>query len=89
MSDYSGKLDAQARERILRRFEAFLDETLAAAEPPQGIAAEILAEAAAEEPAPFRDFYSMWAALTALTQEVRLQGRAFKQLSASLEAAAG
>ena len=27
------------------------------------------------------DLYSMWAALTALTQEVKLQGRSFKQLS--------
>lgn len=89
MSEHAGPLDAEARERILRRFEAWLDETIAAEEPPRGIAAEILAEVAGEDEAPFSDFYSMWAAVTALTQEVRLQGRAFKQLGASLEAAAG
>lgn len=31
------------------------------------------------------DKYAMWSALTALTQEVRLQGRAFKQLSDGLD----
>ena len=30
------------------------------------------------------DRYRMWAALTALTQEVKLQGRSFKQLSDTL-----
>lgn len=77
------------RERIIRRFEAWLDESLASGRAPDGIAAEILAEAGAEEAPPFDDFYSMWAAVTALTQEVRLQGRAFKQMGSSLEAAAG
>ena len=32
------------------------------------------------------DWYTMWAAMTALTQEVKLQGRAFKQLSETLGA---
>jgi molecular chaperone GrpE len=89
MSGELGPLDAAARERILRRFEAWLDETIAGEQPPRGIAAEILAEVGGEEEPPFRDLYSMWAAVTALTQEVRLQGRAFKQASASLEAAVG
>jgi molecular chaperone GrpE len=31
------------------------------------------------------DLYTMWAAVTALTQEVKLQGRAFKQLSETLD----
>jgi len=30
------------------------------------------------------DLYSLWAAMTALTQEVRLQGRTFKQLNETL-----
>ena len=74
------------REEILRRFEAWLDSVLAAEEPPQGIAAELLsalseADAAADGKC---DLYSMWAAVTALTQEVKLQGRTFKQLSETL-----
>jgi hypothetical protein len=32
------------------------------------------------------DWYTMWAAVTALTQEIRLQGRAFKQMGETLAA---
>lgn len=75
------------REEILRRFEVWLDSVLAAEEPPQGLSAELLSSLAAE-PKPISngrcDLYSMWAAVTALTQEVRLQGRSFKQLSECL-----
>ena len=80
---------ADVRARIIERFEEWLDASLSAGREPDGIAAEILAQAGAEEAPPFDDFYSMWAAVTALTQEVRLQGRAFKQIGSSLEAAAG
>lgn len=84
------ELNPELRQRILRRFESWLDESLESGGAPDGIAAEILAEIGAEsEEAPFEDFYSMWAAITALTQEVRLQGRAFKQLGSSIENAAG
>ena len=75
------------REEILRRFEAWLDGVLAAEEPPQGIAAELLASLSAETAAHPEDLcslYSMWAAVTSLTQEVKLQGRSFKQLSETL-----
>jgi molecular chaperone GrpE len=82
-------LTADVRARILERFEEWLDASLSAGREPDGIAAEILAQAGAAEAPPFDDFYSMWAAVTALTQEVRLQGRAFKQIGSSLEAAAG
>ena len=82
-------LTADVRARILERFEEWLDASLSAGREPDGIAAEILAQAGSEEAPPFDDFYSMWAAVTALTQEVRLQGRAFKQIGSSLEAAAG
>ncbi len=75
------------REEILHRFEAWLDGVLAAEEPPQGIAAELLASLTVES-GPGRDrqcdLYSVWAAVTALTQEVKLQGRSFKQLSETL-----
>lgn len=67
------------REAILRRFERWLDEALASEAPPAGIPEEILAE---EMPAfAGADLYTMQAALTALTQEIKLQGRSFKQLS--------
>jgi len=75
------------RGEILHRFEVWLDSVLADEEPPQGLSAELLSSLGAE-PKPISngrcDFYSMWAAVTALTQEVRLQGRSFKQLSESL-----
>ncbi len=75
------------REEILRCFEAWLDGVLAAEEPPQGIAAELLSSLATEAGPNTNnkcDLYSMWAALTGLTQEVKLQGRSFKQLSETL-----
>jgi molecular chaperone GrpE len=75
------------RQEILRRFEAWLDSVLAVEEPPRGIAAELLS-ALTVEAAPGADgqcdLYSMWEAVTALTQEVKLQGRTFKQLSETL-----
>ena len=73
---------------ILRRFTEWLDEVLAEEKPLDGVAAELLAEldnskeAKGVDPgAGAYDLHSTWAALTALTQEVKLQGRAFKQLS--------
>jgi molecular chaperone GrpE len=76
------------REEILRRFEVWLDGVLAAEEPPQGITAELLSSLASETGISTNgrcDLYSIWAALTALTQEIKLQGRSFKQLSETLE----
>jgi molecular chaperone GrpE len=76
------------KERFLRQFEVWLDRILADEEPPQGIAAELLSVLeAGEVPEPAGesfDLYSLWAAMTALTQEVKLQGRAFRQLSDTL-----
>ena len=70
------------RETLLRRFSAWLDQALAAEEPPKGIPEEILANES--EPAG-DDLYSVQAALTALAQEIKLQGRSFKQLSEAIE----
>jgi len=56
---------------------------MAEEDPPQGIPAEILAGDADGESSP-TDWYAMWSAVTALTQEVKLQGRAFKQMSETL-----
>jgi hypothetical protein len=77
-----------SREEILRRFEEWLDGALASEEPPRGVDAEILASIAGDgvartRPAPTAE-YSLWAAMTALTQEVKLQGRSFKELNDTL-----
>ena len=79
-----------SREQILRRFEEWLERALAEEAPPTGIDAEILSALAAEaetdgEPEGAGSF-ALWAAVTALTQEVKLQGRAFQELSAALGA---
>ena len=74
------------RSEILQRFERWLDGALAEEDPPQGIPAEILAGDQPESSP--TDWYTMWAAVTALTQEVKLQGRAFKQLNETLAAEA-
>jgi molecular chaperone GrpE len=72
------------RDEILRRFEARLDAALAPEEAPRGIPEDLLGgdEIGVEEATV--DRYRMWAALTALTQEVKLQSRAFKQLGDTL-----
>lgn len=83
---------AEVRATILRRFEAWLDQTLAGGAPLEGLDAELLAELAREEDPgeaaetapPGYDLYSLWSALTALREETRLQGRHFKQLSETL-----
>jgi len=76
------------REEVLRRFEEWLDVALAAEEPPRGIEAEILealADGGAERARPeSAGEYGLRAAVTALAQEVKLQGRSFKELTAAL-----
>ena len=77
------------REGIVRRFEAWLDDALQAEDPPQGVAAEILAELQpgddAAVPHAGDDLHSLWSAMAALTQEIKIQGRTFKQLSGALD----
>jgi molecular chaperone GrpE len=78
----------ETRQAILERFEAWLDSALAEEAPPAGIDAEILAAAGSAGPPgdiPPAGAYQVWSALTALTQEVKLQGRAFQDLSQSVE----
>ena len=76
------------KERLLRQFEAWLDRVLTDEGPPQGITAELLSALETGETPELTDdpvdLYSLWAAMTALTQEVKLQGRAFRQLSETL-----
>lgn len=76
------------RDAILRRFDAWLNSALAEEALPQGLPPELLSAIENEEPLPPLegqcDLYSLYAALTALTQEVKLQSRTFKQLNETL-----
>jgi molecular chaperone GrpE len=75
------------RDEILRRFEALLDSALTSEAPPAGIDAEILSSVMANDGAdPGVDSYALWTAMTALTQEIKLQGRAFQELNHTLAA---
>jgi molecular chaperone GrpE (heat shock protein) len=80
------------RDETLRRLEQLLDSAWADEGPPAGIDPEILAavggNAGGEKTEADRrcDSYSLWAAVTALTQEVKLEGRAFLELNHTLEA---
>jgi len=76
------------REEILRRFEALVDSALTE-RPPEGIDAAILAAVteggdSAQENGRGCDSYGLWTAMTALTQEIKLQGRAFQDLNHAL-----
>jgi len=85
--------DADAlRASLLERFDAWLRDVLADEAPPEGLPAEMLREfdalpaAAPQDDAPERgDRLALWSALTALTQEVKLQGRAFNRLQDTLK----
>jgi molecular chaperone GrpE len=77
------------REEILRRFEEWLDRALSEEEPPRGVDLEIfqsLNASGGDDESAGADAYSLWSAMTALTQEIKLQGRSFKELSATIEA---
>jgi molecular chaperone GrpE (heat shock protein) len=81
------------REEILHRFEQLLDSALAE-EAPSGIDPEILSALAGDDAGDDSvlrrcDSFALWAALTALTQEVKLQGRAFQELNHTLDAQTG
>ena len=82
------------RDDVLRRFEQWLDDALSAEDPPSGIDAEMLAALAEETPDGQGDLdrpndsYTLWAAMTALAHEVKLQGRAFKELHTTIGAQA-
>jgi hypothetical protein len=91
MNDFSPMDDAAPalpREEILRRFEAWLDSALAAEATPEGIDAALLAEMSEgpqAESTGDTDAFALWSAMTGLTQEVKLQSRAFQMLSERLD----
>lgn len=85
----SAVLGTSVRERMLERFARWLDEALTAEDPPAGLAAEILAEMQREDDAVpdavgSGDLYHLWSGMTALAQEVKLQSRAFHDLSGAV-----
>ena len=84
----AGAQTEEARERILHRFEEWLESALAGEEPLQGVAADLLAALEGGDPLPPAegscDLYSLWSAMTVLTQEVKLQSRTFRQLNDTL-----
>jgi len=78
------------RDQILLRFEWWLDDVLAEEKAIEGISAELLSELSEEKRYVENNrtdgsIYSTWSAMTALTQEVKLQGRAFKDLGRRLD----
>ena len=87
---FPSKTTLPERERILSAFVQWLDRTLED-EPAPPLPATLLAALESGGPLPPLgdpeggcDLYALWSAMTALTQEVRLQGRQFKQLHETL-----
>ena len=85
----SAKTDvSETRAAMIRQFEDWLNCALTAEPPPQGLALELLSAIENGSPlSPIKgqcDLYSLYSAITALRQEVKLQSRTFKQLSDTL-----
>lgn len=89
MNDSAVLTQDERRNRLATRLLKWLDEALDVESPPDGIASEIVAalenDEAWEKTDEDTDWYGLQAALTALTQEIRLQSRAFARLSGHLE----
>ena len=84
------------RVLILQRFAGWLDDVLAEEKPLEGVAAELLAELYDGKESDTigsrsgaYDLHSTLSAMTVLTQEIKLQSRAFKQLSEKMAPFAG
>ncbi len=90
----SPKISPEERERMIRNFAAWLDRALEDEELPEGLPPELLSALQNGEPLPplegspatgqGSDLYSLWSSMTTLAQEVRVQGRLFKQLNDTL-----
>jgi hypothetical protein len=78
-----GVLNPDVRRRLIDRFETWVDRMALGEPPPAGVPNELLVEASSLD-APGGDLYSVFAGLTNLSGEVRLQGRAFKVLADGL-----
>jgi molecular chaperone GrpE len=84
----SGSSVQEIREALLREFETRLDTALSEEQPFPGLAADLLTATENGKRLPSVegrcDLYSLWSAVTALTQELKLQSRTFKQVSDTL-----
>ena len=88
-------VDEALRQRMRHRFEVWLDDVLADEPAPDGIDARILEALQQTDPGEDQDppaasddrRVALVTAVTALTQEVKLQGRTFNQLREALPAA--
>lgn len=79
---------------MVRNFAAWLDRALEEEQLPESLTPELLRALRNGEPLPSlkeahfpdqgSDLYSLWSAMTVLAQEVRVQGRLFKQLNEML-----
>lgn len=88
---------AVVRSRLPGRLVAWLEQVLGPEDPPSGLADEIwaaLRDASVDEGDPrdpdgaiHTDLHAVWTAVTALTQEVKLQGRTFARLAGELQSA--
>jgi hypothetical protein len=82
--------DADLRARLMQQFEQWVDRMLAGEPPPQGLPPELLEQVQSPssqeqlERNEESDLYTLFSALTTLSGEIRLQGRAFKQLTDAL-----
>ena len=78
----------EIREALLREFETRLDTALSEEQPFPGLAADLLTATENGKPLPSVegrcDLYSLWSAVTALAQELKLQSRTFKQVNDTL-----
>ncbi len=88
-SEPDGEPSSHRRQRLIERFERWLDQMERGEPAPAGLPEELCARALeqvdSEDAAPeSSDLYDLFAAMTAIKGEVGLQGRAFKQLSDAL-----
>jgi molecular chaperone GrpE len=82
-----GGMSAEVRQRLMEQFGVCLDRMAAGEPPPPGFPPELLVDSQAGsdgEGGLETDLYTLFSAMTALSGEVRLQGRAFKQLTDAL-----
>ena len=81
--------DVPLREELIRRFAVWVDRVLAGETEPGGIGQVLLdqlnAEGADGPQVAGPDLYTLHSAMTALTQEVKLQGRTFQRVASELD----
>lgn len=83
----TGGMSEEGRERALRSLAGWLDRALEDEQAPEGLTPELASALENGDPLPPlesedwpADLYSLWAAMTALSQQMQMQGRQFKQL---------